>query len=153
MIKTLLLSSILFINNVNTLPEALCKVTEDCRYLAEVGYFESRGESDEGVESVMKVVVNRMNHERFPSTIKEVILFPHAFSYVHDGSLSKAKHNEKQWQRMYRIALKVLYFPESVDVGGATHYHTKKVKPGWSKKFKQVASVGNHKFYKCSGYC
>lgn len=152
MLNILLLSYTIIFSH-QTLPEALCKASEDCYYLAQAGYYESRSEPDKGVESVMKVVINRKNHNRFPNTIKDVVLSPYAFSYVHDGSLTRARYNGQQWQRMYRIALKVLFFPKSVDIGGATHYHTKRVSPFWNRKFKQVASIGAHEFYKCFGYC
>lgn len=31
---------------------------------------------------------------------------------------------------------------------GATHYHAKSVKPEWSTKFKRVAKIGQHIFYR-----
>ena len=33
------------------------------------------------------------------------------------------------------------------NTNGATHYHTKQVNPYWADKTKQVATIGNHKFY------
>jgi spore germination cell wall hydrolase CwlJ-like protein len=31
---------------------------------------------------------------------------------------------------------------------GATHFHTRAVKPGWSRTFERTASIGAHLFYK-----
>ena len=32
--------------------------------------------------------------------------------------------------------------------GGATHYHTKAVKPRWSRVFPRTATIGYHHFYR-----
>ena len=32
--------------------------------------------------------------------------------------------------------------------GGATHYHTKSVKPRWSRVFPRTTTIGYHHFYK-----
>jgi spore germination cell wall hydrolase CwlJ-like protein len=36
----------------------------------------------------------------------------------------------------------------SSDVGSATHYHSTKVKPAWSKGQRVIARIGGHLFYK-----
>ena len=132
-----------------------CKESIECMKLAEVGYYEARGESDEGVLLVMKTVMNRAEHKRWENSIVGVVHEPHQFSYLWDGSLEKAKNNPKQWKRMYQLAHKMLNgdltLPRSW--GSITHYHSVKVKPFWAKHYKQVTLVGNHIAYKCEKDC
>lgn len=140
---------------ITQLKVSACKQNIECKYLAEMGYYEARGESDRGVKAVMKVVINRTNHPKFPSSVEDVIKKPKAFSYRHDGSMKKSKQNnaEKQWNRIYNLAFTVYYFRNLVNVHGATHYHTTKVNPKWADEFNQVAHIGNHVFYRCTKYC
>jgi spore germination cell wall hydrolase CwlJ-like protein len=35
--------------------------------------------------------------------------------------------------------------------GGATHFHTGKVRPSWSRKFPKTANIGAHHFYRQPG--
>src|SRR5678809_1115676 len=41
-------------------PEEKCEMSKQCAKLAEVGYFEARSESDEGVLATMFTVLNRV---------------------------------------------------------------------------------------------
>ena len=34
---------------------------------------------------------------------------------------------------------------------GATHFHTRAVRPKWAKKFKKTATIGAHIFYRQPG--
>ena len=34
------------------------------------------------------------------------------------------------------------------DVGGATHYHAKYVRPGWARRLVKMDTIGQHIFYK-----
>lgn len=132
-----------------------CRESVECMKLAEVGYYEARGESDEGVLLVMKTVMNRAEHKRWEDSIVGVVNEPHQFSYLWDGSLEKAKNNPKQWKRMYHLAHKMLNgdltLPKSWS--NITHYHSAKVKPFWAKHYKQITLVGNHIAYKCEKDC
>src|SRR5678816_4250625 len=70
-------------------PEEKCEMSRQCAKLAEVGYFEARSESDEGVLATMFTVLNRVDHPHYPNTIHGVIHQPNQFSYTHDGSLER----------------------------------------------------------------
>lgn len=131
----------------------LCSFYKECLKLAEVGYYEARGEDDNSVLAVMKVVLNRVYHERYPSTVTEVVNQGCQFSYRCDKSLKKAEQSEEQWNRMKRLSYLLLTGRIDVDLKGSTHYHNHKVKPFWSKKFVMTKVVGGHKFYRCTGYC
>lgn len=54
----------------------------------------------------------------------------------------------KKWKKAKKVAKKIIV--EKPSFKKATHFHTKEVKPKWSrsKKLKLVAVIGNHKFYK-----
>ena len=163
MIDVLVAISILFAgsqesiqNNQDVIERAkiyACLQSKDCRYLSEAAFYEARGERDYGVMAVMKTIINRARHSRFPDTIKDVVIRPHAFSYRHDGSMKKARQNPQQWARMRLIAFEMLSGERDIDIGGATHYHTIRVKPHWSSQFDMTMEIDRHRFYACTGYC
>lgn len=125
-----------------------CKKSVDCRYLAEVGYHEARGESDLGVAAVMSVVLNRKNTMgRWPNDVKSVVYDRCQFSYTCQTKIKKLK-DFVQRERMYNLAWKVLQNGPLEYLKGATHYHTAKVNPFWSKKLKVITRIDNHIFYR-----
>lgn len=130
-----------------------CEQIPDCRLLAEVGYYESRNQSDKGVLAVMQVVLNRVDHPKWPNTVKEVIYNKCEFSYTCDGSIGRRKKNNKQWYRMHKLANKLLSGKVSANIGKSTHYHSDKVVPYWSKIFKRTGRIGNHIYYICFKSC
>lgn len=58
---------------------------EEVELLARAVYSESRGEPFKGQVAVAAVILNRVHHELFPDTIKEVIFQPYQFTAVEDG--------------------------------------------------------------------
>lgn len=123
-----------------------CMKNNDCKWMTQALYYESRSESDRGVAAVAHVILNRMNHKYWPSTVKGVITQHKQFSYRHDGSMDKGFTDKKQYVRVAVIAAKVLEGEISSPVGNATHYHTTSVAPVWSKVKRKVAQIGNHVF-------
>lgn len=119
-----------------------------CRLLAEIGYFESRSESDKGMAAVMHVSLNRKKHPSlWPSTLHGVVSQPRQFSYRWDGSMKKGYVEKKQHIRSSVIAYKVLS-GEIPDVSkGATFYFRKELSPVWSKKLTKTVVIGEHIFY------
>ena len=131
-----------------------CKKNISCSTLAEVGYYESRNQEDDGVIAVMRVVVNRAEHHKWPNTIEGVVYHKCQFSYVCDGSLKRNVTEEDQWDRMYSLAYQVIVNEKGKNrFSDITHYHTNAVSPYWAKEFTTVAQLGDHKFYKCSRMC
>lgn len=122
--------------------------------IVEALHQEARGEGKEGLEAVLSVIYNRKHHRAFPSTFCKVIDQPKQFSYKNhlaQGQRIKVefKHSEKEVQKeIQELAEKAVtgrfkpVFDRSV-----LWYHTKKVKPKWSRKMQKVAVVGNHKFF------
>ena len=125
-----------------------CKKDKGCTTLTEAGYYESRGESDTGVVSVLHTILNRVAHKAWPNTIKEVVYQNKQFSYTWDGSLKRGMSNTYQVDRMHVLAYDVLHGLVGSPIGNSTHYHTTKVNPYWVSDVSYVANVGNHIFYK-----
>lgn len=119
-----------------------------CKYLSEVGYFESRGESDKGVKAVMFVVLQRVADERrWANTVKGVLRQPSQFSYVFDGSLERGVVEKKRYKEILVIAHKVVNGDTINPVPKANHFHTTKLKRVWTKDMQVVAVIGNHVFF------
>lgn len=123
-----------------------CMKNNDCKWMAQALYYESRSESDRGVAAVAHVILNRTNDKYWPSTVKGVITQYKQFSYRHDGSMDKGFTDKRQYVRVAVIAAKVLEGEISSPVGNATHYHTISVAPVWAKVKRKVAQIGNHVF-------
>lgn len=136
-------------------PVVECLRDTDCRTLAEASYYEARGESDTGVVLVMQTIVNRVEHKRWGTNIRDVVYEPYQFSYTHDGSIDKAEQDVKQWIRMYFLAYNFLQGNVEVpeEYKRVTHYLKKGVNTKWYKKFDRVVVVGNHIGYECKRRC
>ena len=50
---------------------------------------EAEGQSEEGKRLVIDSILNRVEHERFPNTVEEVIFQPNQFSCVWDGRVER----------------------------------------------------------------
>lgn len=128
---------------------ARCAESRQCKLLSEVGYHESRGESDKGVVAVMSVVLNRVEHpSKWPNTIREVVYQKRQFSYTHDGSLKRGFTEKEQYTRIALLAHSVLNGGIDSVVGNATFYHRKDISPSWSKHKVKVAQIDAHTFYR-----
>jgi len=125
-----------------------CNKDKDCTILAEAAYYESRGETDAGVVSVMHTILNRVAHKAWPDSVQAVVYQNKQFSYTHDGSMKYGMKNRKQVARMSVLAYDVIHGLVESPVGRSTHYHSTKVNPYWVTDVEYVADVGNHIFYK-----
>ena len=125
-----------------------CESDKMCKYLAEAGYFESKGESNKGVKAVMFVVLQRVADEnRWPNTVKGVLRQPSQFSYVRDGSLERGVVEKKRYKEIMVIAHKVLNGDTINPVPKANHFHKTSLKRVWTKNMRVVAVIGNHVFF------
>lgn len=122
--------------------------------LTEALYFEARGESLEGQIAVAEVILNRVDSPLYPRTVCGVVKQRGGggcqFSYVCDDR--KDKMREKGAADLAgRIARTMLDGAPRLLTDGATHFHTRAVRPGWSRRFDQTASIGAHVFYRHPG--
>lgn len=119
-------------------------------------YHEARSEPEDGQRAVAQVVLNRVRHYAYPSTICGVVFQGASrasgcqFTFTCDGSLSR-RREDQAWLRARRIAEEALEGYVHSPVGLATHYHTKAVRPYWSSSLRELASVGDHIFYRSRG--
>ncbi len=130
------------------------KVSEkDLNCMAQAIYFEARGESYRGQVAVGQVVMNRVAHKLYPTTICSVVYQNQhrrnacQFSFACDG-IPERVTERKAWDQAMEIAKGViageLYLTE---VGYATHYHATYVYPHWAPRMTKVTKIGLHVFY------
>jgi len=120
--------------------------------LTEALYFEARGESLIGQVAVAEVILNRKAHTRFPKSVCGVInqgakrKTGCQFSYKCDGH--KEVFTERgAYESVGKLAQLMLDGIAHDLTKGATFYHTKSVNPGWSRKLKKTAIIGEHLFF------
>jgi spore germination cell wall hydrolase CwlJ-like protein len=121
--------------------------------LTEALYFEARGESLDGQIAVAEVILNRVDSPLYPRTVCGVVKQRGGggcqFSYVCNG---KTRMREKGAADLAgRIARAMLDGAPRRLTDGATHFHTRAVRPDWSKRFPRTATIGAHAFYRHPG--
>lgn len=116
---------------------------------------EARGEGNIGMYAVACIIQTRAKERKM--TLVEVCFAPSQFScWNGKGSIAEKMQAKKQLfdcaQAEYAGQLaRVLWQRSPLDnrvIGNANHYHTTDVKPKWSKGKKEVALIGNHKFFR-----
>jgi spore germination cell wall hydrolase CwlJ-like protein len=119
-------------------------------------YYEARSEPEDGQRAVAQVVLNRVRHPAFPSSVCGVVFQGSQrrtgcqFSFTCDGSMAH-RRQPAAWERSRRIAAEALAGWVYAGVGNATHYHTLAVHPYWASYLRKSAIVGSHIFYRWSG--
>lgn len=119
-------------------------------------YYEAASESDAGQRAVAQVVLNRVAHPTYPSTVCGVVFQGSErrtgcqFSFTCDGSLSR-RASTMFWGRAARVARGALAGSVFAPVGLSTHYHTIAINPYWASSLNHVTTIGAHRFYKWRG--
>jgi spore germination cell wall hydrolase CwlJ-like protein len=117
-------------------------------------YHEARSENMMGKYAVAQVVMNRVEHDRFPDTVCEVVtqrrsaeLHRCQFSWYCDGKADRPR-NDRAWAEAQLIARDVLagIVPDITD--GALFYHADYVSPYWAVEFTETVAYGTHIFYR-----
>ena len=111
-------------------------------------YFEARSENFVGQLAVAQVTLNRVEDERYPDNICDVVWEPKQFSWTHDGKSDKMRDTEAR-ETAYSIADLALNGGRVAFIDDATHYHATYVSPWWirAKSLTYRTRVGNHLFY------
>jgi hypothetical protein len=152
-------SSVLVPDRVAVTPAAavFANATEDqSECLAEVLYYEARGEGMEGQKAVAEVVLQRTRDGNYPRTICGVVyegVQSHKrycqFSFACDGALRQPKETTS-WARVRRLAEAIV--SGAVRLAGETRhaiaYHSVDVEPLWAETMVETAQIGNHIFYR-----
>ena len=119
-------------------------------------YYEAGMEPLDGQRAVAQVVLNRVQHPAFPTSICGVI-YQGAnrttgcqFTFTCDGSL-KREPSRSSWATARRIAEEALAGRVFNEVGLATHYHASYVAPYWRSSLREIGRIGMHIFYGWQG--
>ena len=124
--------------------------------LAQAVYYEAAGEGVDGGRAVAQVVLNRLRHPGFPSTVCGVVYEGSdrptgcQFSFTCDGSMQRIPV-PALWTRSKEIAEDALKGRVFGCVGHATHYHADYVLPYWADSLDKSVQVGRHIFYRLRG--
>ncbi len=119
-------------------------------------YYEAASESYDGQRAVAQVVLNRVAHPAYPSSVCGVVFQGSErktgcqFTFTCDGALAR-KPSRSGWARAQSVALAALAGQVFTPVGLATHYHTNYVNPYWASSLNYIGSIGAHRFYVWKG--
>ena len=102
-----------------------------------------------GALAVASVILNRKDHPNFPDTIQGVISQPHQFSYLMDMH-RQARPRQADWDRAYTIAYDVKNGVVERITDSLFYLNKKAVRrmPRWAMVYEEVATIGNHTFYR-----
>lgn len=122
-------------------------------------YWEARSEPIIGQHAVAQVTMNRAGRD--PNKVCDVVFQPKQFSWANPLTSVKGKERERRAQKLipredaaWRMARAIAYHTTAGHIRdftkGATHYHTKNVRPKWRHAFERVYidGVGIHIFYR-----
>ncbi len=125
----------------------------DWRCLAEALYFEARGESVKGQFAVAEVILNRVDNPAFPDTVCAVVhqgtgrKYQCQFTYTCDGH-KEIISEPRAFDQVGKVAHLMVEGAPRPLTKGATHYHTRRVSPSWSRAFPRTTTIGVHHFYR-----
>jgi spore germination cell wall hydrolase CwlJ-like protein len=123
--------------------------------LARTIYWEGRNSNAADMEAVACVVMNRLGHEGFPSTVCGIVKQgqeQHAcqFSWWCDGRPDAAQ-NDEAYGAAKEIARRALNKELKDQTGGAMYFHGKGSTPDWAGKYIRTVAIDGHVFYKPGG--
>jgi spore germination cell wall hydrolase CwlJ-like protein len=118
--------------------------------LAQALYWEARGEGEDGMLAVASVIFNRVEDERFPDSVCDVIYDggetpPCQFSWWCDGKSDQPK-NQAKWWEINSLAYDYLAISPEDPTDGALFYHADSIKSPWRRQ--RTARIGKHIFYR-----
>jgi N-acetylmuramoyl-L-alanine amidase len=131
---------------------------EEVRLLAATAWGEARSEGEDGMRAVAHVMVNRVG-DRFGDDLETVILAPKQFSVWNLGDPNRplVRNPERYatggvaletWESAQRIAREVLSGQSADPTQGALFYHTRAIRPYWSRYGQGRQVIGAHVFYR-----
>jgi len=124
-------------------------------------YFESRNQSPNGSIAVTHTVLNRVADKRYPNNTCDVVKQSVKnkdgsirrnkcqFSWYCDGLSDKPREPDAWLDALARTVIAVDLYNKGFDIThGSTHYHSKNIKPYWSKSLDYITTIDDHHFYK-----
>lgn len=124
--------------------------------LTQAVYYEAASEGGDGERAVAQVVLNRMRHPAYPSSVCGVVYqgsekpIGCQFTFTCDGSLARIPV-PALWKQAQKIAEQALAGKVFAPVGHSTHYHADYVLPYWADSLDKSVQVGRHIFYRLKG--
>lgn len=113
---------------------------------------EARGEPYEGKKAVGHVLINRRDKKigDRDHSIAAVALRWRQFSGWNEGDPNRTRGelvtvNDRTFRQCICAMMEALDEPDNT--GGATHYHTRWIKPDWAEGKTPCKVIGNHYFY------
>jgi N-acetylmuramoyl-L-alanine amidase len=127
-------------------------IDEELRCLALALYFEARSEGPDGMHAVGSVVLNRIEHEEFPSTPCEVVKQggetpPCQFSWWCDGK-SDVPRDAEQWEIALAVAAALLEDRGEDPTHGALFFHSASISAPWRVERTWTATIHGHVYYR-----
>ncbi len=117
---------------------------EDRYLLAKIAMAEAEGCNIQTKVFVILVVLNRVQSDKFPDTIYEVIFEKNQFSPIKDGRWNKVEPNEECWEAV-EIAIKYEYDYSE----GALYFESCKNENNWhSRNLEYLYQIDSMRFYK-----
>ena len=111
-------------------------------------YFEARGEPIAGKIAVAEVIVNRVKSKKWPDSICEVVKQYKQFSFYWDGKPEVIDYSEEQAITEIQYVVQLALDDELPGItDGATHYHSTRILPQWTRKMKLSGIYGEHVFW------
>ena len=129
--------------------------TQDLNCLTKNIYHEARGEPIDGQYAVAEVTMNRVASKHYPNTVCSVV-FQENFDVIRKRNVSAFSWTEidtvgpidrKIWNRAWKIAEEVYDEQAERRADGALFYHSKYIRPRWSRGKRRIAKIGRHIFY------
>jgi N-acetylmuramoyl-L-alanine amidase len=127
----------------------LAETNKEIYCLAQVIYFEARGEKLKGQIAVAQVTINRKNSVLFPDTICAVVYQTKPvcqYSWYCDKN-SNYLPNDEEALSAKTLARKLLKANIEDITGGALFFHASSINPRWNNLEKTV-EIGAHIFYR-----
>ncbi len=121
--------------------------------LAKAIYFEARGESIRGQFAVAEVILNRVASPLYPRSVCRVVHQGGSggcqFSFTCDGYSDRIRE-KAAYAISGKIARLMLDGAPRLLTDGATHFHTRNVRPRWAHRMPRTATIGHHLFYRAA---
>lgn len=122
--------------------------------LARTLWGEARGEGPRGMEAVACVVMNRVTCavSHFGASVTDVCQKPAQFSCWNASDSNRARllavtTADTDFAQSLAIAARAVDGALADFTAGATHYHTRAVRPGWAAGKTPCFELGDHLFY------
>ena len=122
--------------------------------LARTLWGEARGEGPQGMEAVTCVVMNRVKRAatHFGTSVKDCCQKPFQFSCWNERDPNRARllavtTADTDFAQALAIAARAVGGALTDVTAGATHYHTRAVRPDWAAGKTPCFELGSHLFY------